>query len=82
MLSQLRRFDEAVVAYEGYVRLRPRQYKGWMNLGVAHGNLGHHEDALRCFERALQIAPGDPRARAARDQAQAMLQRGRGANGG
>ena len=67
---------EAAVALEEYVRLRPHQFKGWMNLGGTYGRLGRLEDALRCFERAVEIAPQDGQARANRDRARALLSSG------
>ena len=69
----VKRHQEAVVAYEGYLALRPRQFKGWMNLGVSYGQMGRQEEALRCFERAVEIAPDHPHARANRDRARELV---------
>jgi hypothetical protein len=72
-LLELRRNAAAAAAFEEYLRLRPNQFKGWMNLGVAYGRLGRLEEALRCFERAVEISPSDQQALANRDRARQML---------
>jgi len=38
--------------------LNPRWADGWVNLGSVHGKRGEIDDALRCFDRAIEIAPG------------------------
>jgi len=75
LLLQMRRGAEAVHALEQYLAQRPHQFKGWMNLGAAYGQIGRLPDALRCFERAVEIAPDDRRARANRDRARELLSR-------
>jgi Flp pilus assembly protein TadD len=38
-----------------------RDHAAWAALGLAQSLLGHHRYAVRCYERALAIAPDQPR---------------------
>ncbi len=39
----------------------PREHAAWAALGLAQSLLGQHRFAVRCYERALRIAPNQPR---------------------
>ena len=61
------RQNEPALAIESYERALPgldRMAKLHINKAVAHRLLGQHEDAIRHFERALEIRPRSPNVRA------------------
>jgi tetratricopeptide (TPR) repeat protein len=39
------------------LQLKPRYARGWLNLGIAHANLGQHEAASRAYLHALGLSP-------------------------
>lgn len=39
----------------------PTDHAGWAALGLAQSIIHNHRYAIRCYERALKIAPGQPR---------------------
>jgi tetratricopeptide (TPR) repeat protein len=48
---------EAVQLLNPFVRKQPDFPEAWGNLGIARRALGHHEEAARCFRRAIALAP-------------------------
>jgi len=56
VLSQLRRYDEAVVAYGAATRLAPMDARGWKGLGFAHYNGRRYADARTALEKYLAFA--------------------------
>jgi len=58
LLHRLDRFAEAVDAYQGLLRVDAHQSDvTWCNLGNAYLGLERTDDALRCYERALEFNP-------------------------
>ena len=53
------RFPKAVEKLEAAVRINPKNYKAWDNLGVCYDALGRDADALRSFTRALDLVVKD-----------------------
>jgi Flp pilus assembly protein TadD len=43
------------------VEAYPRDHAGWAALGLAQSLLGQHRYAIHCYERALRLAPDEPR---------------------
>lgn len=70
------------------VRIAPDYYEGWQYLGVSHGNLGNiagrekrygesqqeYGEALKCFDRVLELRPDHAEAKAYRDRTRAALE--------
>src|SRR5712671_1782315 len=54
------RLREAVAAYENLLRVTPDDADVMQLLGVALGQLGNHEAAVRFLERSLQLKPDRP----------------------
>jgi tetratricopeptide (TPR) repeat protein len=55
-LSEQRSHD-AIRGFEAVLALVPRHYPSWGNLGIAQLQLGDRVEAVRCFERALELNP-------------------------
>jgi tetratricopeptide (TPR) repeat protein len=56
-LQQLRRYAEALAAYDAALALKSDFAAAWNNRGIALHELGHHEAALASYERALSLQP-------------------------
>jgi TolA-binding protein len=52
-----------VVLYQYYTAAFPQIVVAWNDLGEIYLMQGKKEDAIPCFEQALKIRPGNPRAR-------------------
>lgn len=55
ILIDQRRFDEAIKKLDAAVRLEPRNFKTWQNLGYAHQQLGQHDIALYSLQQSLAL---------------------------
>ena len=55
VLSKLDRNEQALGAAAEAVRVRQDDPQAWYDRGIAFGNLNRDEDALECFERAIQL---------------------------
>src|SRR5258708_16575969 len=55
----LKRYDEALDAYEQALHLDPSDAIGWNNKGLALGELKRYEEAFTGFEQILHLGPGD-----------------------
>ena len=60
------RDGDAVGFYEQAIALGLDQAQSWLEMGNAHRRLGDAEAAMRCFARALTLAPDHPQAAALR----------------
>jgi tetratricopeptide (TPR) repeat protein len=70
------------------VQVAPDYYEGWQFLGVSHGNLGNiagregryddsqseYTEALKCFERVLELRPDHADAKTYRERTRAALE--------
>ena len=73
-LSELGRFDEALVWIRKSLRLEPDFADCHVNLGMTLARQGNLDEALRCYEQALRLRPDFPEAR--RNRAYIWLARG------
>ncbi|GAC1650618.1 MAG: hypothetical protein NVS4B8_24970 [Herpetosiphon sp.] len=48
---------QALAAFEHVLRIDPENIAAYYGLGLAHQSLEERPDAIRCFERALEIQP-------------------------
>lgn len=60
--ARQQRMDAARPLLRRATELLPRDPEAWRNLGTAHRASGDFDAAIRCFEQALDLAPGDARA--------------------
>jgi len=58
-LLQGGRPDLALRVFDLNTRVFPDGFNTWDSLGEAHMTLGHDEDAIRCYERSLELNPGN-----------------------
>ena len=66
-LAQLTRDDPAALRlFQRYVELEPEDPWGYMAVGEALARAGRYGDALRSYDDALRLAPGEPEAVAGR----------------
>jgi len=54
------RLPEALEEYRSAIRLNPRYAEAWLNLGTLLRAAGKEEEARRCYERAVSMAPHTP----------------------
>lgn len=50
-------YDEALIAYNSYLKKFPYDYKSWVNKGNCLTNLGKEKQAQKAYKKALQINP-------------------------
>lgn len=62
-LADVRRgdFETASLAFRSALQANPNHVQSWGNLGACLLNLGYVDESIACFERALALAPEDPR---------------------
>jgi tetratricopeptide (TPR) repeat protein len=60
-LLQLHAYDEATQVFTAAVERHPDSARLHVGLGIAQYSRGAHEDAVRSFLRAADLAPSDPR---------------------
>jgi CubicO group peptidase (beta-lactamase class C family) len=70
MLRTLRA-EQALAVFELNTRVFPESFNTWDSLGEAHMVLGHDEEAIRAYERSLELNPNNA-------NAQTMISRIRG----
>jgi hypothetical protein len=66
--------DRAVELFELNTRVFPEAFNTWDSLGEAHMELGHDEEAIRHYERSLELNPDN-------SNAEAMIERIRAGEG-
>ncbi len=64
VLLQSERAEQALEVFELNTRLFPEAFNTWDSLGEAHMVLGHDEEAIRCYERSLELNPDNANAEA------------------
>ncbi|MGH7895071.1 MAG: tetratricopeptide repeat protein, partial [Candidatus Binatia bacterium] len=60
-LTRTRRYEAAIAEWQETTRLQPRRVAAWSNLGTVLGLVGRLADARASLERAVALAPEDPR---------------------
>jgi len=61
------RMEEALAAFELNAVRYPTSWRCWNNLGAVHQAMGSREQAIRCYEKSLELDPGnDPASRSLR----------------
>ena len=63
-LHMLKRFEEARVEFDALIRQSPSIGRLWRALGAMEVDAGEHEAARLAYERALELAPDDAKAKA------------------
>ncbi len=58
-LRDLKRYEEAIVAYEQAIRLDPNYALAYYNKGNALGDLKRYEEALAAYEQAIRLDPNN-----------------------
>jgi tetratricopeptide (TPR) repeat protein len=71
----LKYYQEAVTKLIDVVGLDPKMYQAWNYLGFANRHLGHYEDSLSSYAKALEINPNYPDAIEYRGEAYLGLNR-------
>jgi tetratricopeptide (TPR) repeat protein len=61
--AKVDQLPEAIYSYQQVIRLAPEWIEAHINLGVAHYQLAHWEDARQAFLAAVKIDPANPMAR-------------------
>lgn len=54
-LSELSRYEEAIVSYERAIAIQTDSYLAWKNRAIALKQLGRYEEAVNSYERALEL---------------------------
>ena len=63
MLVESGRVEDGIRRYETILRLRPDLTEVWVNLGAAYANNGDQDKARAAWEKALEVDPGNARAK-------------------
>jgi Flp pilus assembly protein TadD len=67
-LLQTERPEAALQVFELNTRVFPDAFNTWDSLGEAHMNLGHDDEAIRHYERSLELNPENANAAAMIDR--------------
>lgn len=59
---QREKAEQALEVFELNTRVFPEAFNTWDSLGEAHMVLGHDDDAIRCYERSLELNPNNTNA--------------------
>ena len=62
-LLQARQVRRALAVFELNARVFPEAFNTWDSLGEVHMALGNDEEAIRCYERSLELNPENANAR-------------------
>jgi tetratricopeptide (TPR) repeat protein len=57
VLTDLGRYDEAIVAADKAVALYPREHGIWNNKGYAYSQMGRYSDAAAAYDKAVTLDP-------------------------
>jgi tetratricopeptide (TPR) repeat protein len=58
LLVQANRFEDAIGVYEAYFRQQPGTAHDWMQYALALKTLGHQEQGVAAYRKAIELAPG------------------------
>jgi tetratricopeptide (TPR) repeat protein len=50
-------YEQAIVAYQTAIRLKPDHTEAWYNLGIAYDSLGQYDKAISAFQEAIRLKP-------------------------
>jgi len=53
----------ALELFEFNTRIFPESWNAWDSLGEAHFNLGHKEEAIRAYQKSLELNPDNEAAK-------------------
>jgi tetratricopeptide (TPR) repeat protein len=56
-LYQLKRYNDAIAAYNEVIRIDPKRVQTYAERGFAYSNSGRHADALPDYTRAIELNP-------------------------
>ncbi len=56
-LAKLKRYEEAIEAYEKAIELDPKDAYAWVNKGFALDELKRYEEAIEAYEKAIELDP-------------------------
>jgi cytochrome c-type biogenesis protein CcmH/NrfG len=71
--AELSDVDTMITRLATRLEREPDDVKGWKMLGWSYLNIDRVDDAIRAYEKALKLEPGDPAIQTALDQAKAAL---------
>ena len=60
MLEKDGKLLQAIVHYEQLVKQDPSRHELYQRLGICHDRNGDHKTALRYYQKALEVRPGNP----------------------
>ena len=55
--AQLEQFDQAIIAFQKALEIRPADAQGYNNMGTAYKMQEQFEEAANCYKRALELKP-------------------------
>jgi len=61
-LMRMQKAERALEVFELNTRVFPESFNTWDSLGEAHMALGHDDEAIRAFERSLELNPNNTNA--------------------
>ncbi len=61
-LMRIEKTEQALQVFELNTRVFPAAFNTWDSLGEAHMILGHDDEAIRCYERSLELNPDNTNA--------------------
>nr|HET6901226.1 tetratricopeptide repeat protein [Ktedonobacteraceae bacterium] len=56
-LDELKRYEEAIVAFDQAIRLDPNDVLAYNNKGLVLNNLKRYEEAIAAYEQAIRLDP-------------------------
>jgi tetratricopeptide (TPR) repeat protein len=51
------KYKEAIEEYEKALKVQPKDYPAWINMGLAYRRLSEPNKAIECYQKALEINP-------------------------
>lgn len=64
-LTQENKYEQALVLYKFYTKSFPNIVVAWNDMGDIYQKFNNREEAIKCYQQALRIRPGNPRAKQA-----------------
>ena len=57
VLYDLKRFSEAITAFDYAIQLNPNDSESMIDKGLCYDELERYSDAIYCFDSAIQLKP-------------------------